>query len=212
METIAACTRSVGLRTVAGDPPWVTRTPQQFFASSFRRRLAQRMSVRLRVAHALLAELWPCNCTCRRWYAVRLGRIPGVYTSWAEAHRQVNRYPGAAHKKFRKASQAWAFVTCSGDGTAANHAANYAGALGKALGGHDVADDVISSVSSQSHQGEGLAGNVEDNDNDNASVDNAGGDNAVEHANVIPADASPRRCVALFSALDHGRTRLAVHR
>ncbi len=51
----------------------------------------------------------------RKWYAVRIGRQPGVYDTWEEAERQVSRlrkilhsvevaqingFPGAIHRWF----------------------------------------------------------------------------------------------------------------
>nr|XP_019009026.1 uncharacterized protein I206_05666 [Kwoniella pini CBS 10737]OCF47807.1 hypothetical protein I206_05666 [Kwoniella pini CBS 10737] len=44
-----------------------------------------------------------------KWYAVRVGRRPGVYATWEEAARQVNGYPGAVHKSFPhpKAAEGW---------------------------------------------------------------------------------------------------------
>ena len=44
------------------------------------------------------------------FYAVRIGRIPGIYTTWAEAEAQVNGYPGAKHKKFATKEEAQAFI------------------------------------------------------------------------------------------------------
>jgi ribonuclease HI len=43
------------------------------------------------------------------FYAVRRGRVPGIYTSWAEAATQVLGTTGAQHKKFstREAASAW---------------------------------------------------------------------------------------------------------
>lgn len=34
------------------------------------------------------------------FYAVRRGRIPGIYMSWPEAQAQVKGFPNAEHKKF----------------------------------------------------------------------------------------------------------------
>ena len=33
------------------------------------------------------------------WYVVHVGRQPGMYRSWQDCYAQVNRYPGALHKK-----------------------------------------------------------------------------------------------------------------
>jgi hypothetical protein len=35
------------------------------------------------------------------YYAVARGRIPGVYSDWGLAEKQVNGFPGSLHKKFR---------------------------------------------------------------------------------------------------------------
>ncbi|WWC65515.1 uncharacterized protein I303_108133 [Kwoniella dejecticola CBS 10117] len=44
-----------------------------------------------------------------KWYAVRVGRRPGVYATWGEAARQVNGFPGAVHKSFPhpQAAEGW---------------------------------------------------------------------------------------------------------
>ncbi|GAA6054566.1 hypothetical protein JCM3770_006035 [Rhodotorula araucariae] len=44
------------------------------------------------------------------FYAVRVGRTPGVYTSWNDCVAQVNGFQGARHKKFPTRSEAEAFV------------------------------------------------------------------------------------------------------
>ena len=44
------------------------------------------------------------------YYAVARGRIPGIYTDWGDAERQVNGYSGAVHKKFRDRARAEKFV------------------------------------------------------------------------------------------------------
>nr|XP_019000033.1 uncharacterized protein I203_07567 [Kwoniella mangroviensis CBS 8507]OCF63494.1 hypothetical protein I203_07567 [Kwoniella mangroviensis CBS 8507] len=44
-----------------------------------------------------------------KWYAVRVGRRPGVYANWADAEKQVRGYPGAVHKSFPhpQAAEGW---------------------------------------------------------------------------------------------------------
>jgi hypothetical protein len=44
------------------------------------------------------------------YYAVAHGRVPGVYTDWGLAERQVNGYSGAVHKKFQDHKRAEKFV------------------------------------------------------------------------------------------------------
>lgn len=47
------------------------------------------------------------------FYAVRLGKTPGVYSTWAECQEQVTRFAGARYKKFNTENEAWAFVNCT---------------------------------------------------------------------------------------------------
>ena len=44
------------------------------------------------------------------YYAVRVGREPGIYNTWAETEAQVKGYPGAIHKKFNKKEDAEQFM------------------------------------------------------------------------------------------------------
>ncbi|GAA6016533.1 hypothetical protein JCM10207_002830 [Rhodosporidiobolus poonsookiae] len=44
------------------------------------------------------------------FYAVRVGRQPGVYTTWDDAKRQVDGFVAARHKKFPTRAEAEAFV------------------------------------------------------------------------------------------------------
>lgn len=47
------------------------------------------------------------------YYAVRKGRKPGVYSSWAECKAQVDHFPGPIYKKFATEEEAWSFVGSS---------------------------------------------------------------------------------------------------
>jgi viroplasmin and RNaseH domain-containing protein len=40
-------------------------------------------------------------------YVVYVGRQPGVYSNWDDAHAQVNGYSGACHKKFKCKEEAF---------------------------------------------------------------------------------------------------------
>lgn len=48
-----------------------------------------------------------------KFYAVRHGRSPGIYTSWEECRNQVYRYPGAEYKAFSTREDAEAFLRSS---------------------------------------------------------------------------------------------------
>ena len=45
-----------------------------------------------------------------KFYAVREGRIPGIYTNWPECQKQVSGYPNAAFKGFPTQEEALAFM------------------------------------------------------------------------------------------------------
>lgn len=44
------------------------------------------------------------------YYAVRAGRKPGIYMTWAECQKQVTGYKGAQFKKFETRDEAEAFI------------------------------------------------------------------------------------------------------
>ena len=43
------------------------------------------------------------------YYAVKVGKEPGIYTSWPDAKAQVNGFPGATYKKFatKQSAESW---------------------------------------------------------------------------------------------------------
>jgi len=45
-----------------------------------------------------------------KYYAVRIGRSPGIYSSWDECLEQINNYPKARFKKFNTCEMAQNFV------------------------------------------------------------------------------------------------------
>jgi viroplasmin and RNaseH domain-containing protein len=51
------------------------------------------------------------NSTGPKWYyAVVRGQIPGVYTKWGDAEKQVNGFSGSLHQKHRDHKGAQKFV------------------------------------------------------------------------------------------------------
>lgn len=61
-----------------------------------------------------IRQRYPYNCNLgtsqqKKWYAVVIGRVPGVYRSWEETEPQVNGFSGARHKSFRyrRDAEAW---------------------------------------------------------------------------------------------------------
>lgn len=47
----------------------------------------------------------------KKYYAVKQGKVPGVYLSWEDCKAQVHGYSGAIYKSFPTAEAAMAFVT-----------------------------------------------------------------------------------------------------
>ncbi|MCX7781507.1 MAG: ribonuclease H family protein [Negativicutes bacterium] len=45
-----------------------------------------------------------------KYYAVRTGRIPGIYKTWAECKEQVDGFPGAQFKAFTSVQEAETFM------------------------------------------------------------------------------------------------------
>lgn len=47
----------------------------------------------------------------KKFYAVKQGRVPGVYGTWEECREQVHGYSGAVYKSFPTAEEAMGYVT-----------------------------------------------------------------------------------------------------
>ena len=45
-----------------------------------------------------------------KYYAVKVGRKPGIYLSWDECKMQVDRYSGAVYKSFSSENEAKMFI------------------------------------------------------------------------------------------------------
>jgi ribonuclease HI len=52
----------------------------------------------------------------KKFYGVKVGRLPGVYSSWDECKSQVDQFPGAIYKGFGTEDAAWEFVDGIEDG------------------------------------------------------------------------------------------------
>lgn len=46
-----------------------------------------------------------------KYYAVRKGRIPGIYHSWDECRAQVDKFSGAEFKSFHSEKEAELYLT-----------------------------------------------------------------------------------------------------
>ena len=53
--------------------------------------------------------------TNAKYYAVRKGKTPGIYTTWAECERNVHGFPGAIYKSFKTLEEAEEFVNAEKD-------------------------------------------------------------------------------------------------
>jgi len=59
------------------------------------------------------------------YYAVRVGRKPGIYHTWSECKEQVHEFSGAKFKKFINEDEAYAFVYGERDTSSPNGACQY---------------------------------------------------------------------------------------
>lgn len=59
-----------------------------------------------------------------KYYAVKVGLNPGVYTSWDECLQQVKGYPGAVYKSFSTQKEAIIFIDTSKDDFTPDHIIN----------------------------------------------------------------------------------------
>lgn len=51
----------------------------------------------------------------KKFYAVRKGLVPGIYTTWGECQQNINGFPGAEHKSFSTEEEAKAFMDATAD-------------------------------------------------------------------------------------------------
>lgn len=52
-----------------------------------------------------------CRCkTIMPFYAVKVGRVPGVYSTWTECKNNVDGFGGAVYRKFNTIEEASAFA------------------------------------------------------------------------------------------------------
>jgi ribonuclease HI len=45
-----------------------------------------------------------------RYYAVKMGRVPGIYETWEDCKEQVFYFKNAKYKKFKTKEEAQAFI------------------------------------------------------------------------------------------------------
>ncbi len=45
-----------------------------------------------------------------KYYAVKIGRVPGIYRSWSECEKQVKGFPDCCHKSFKNLKDAQKFI------------------------------------------------------------------------------------------------------
>ena len=48
------------------------------------------------------------------FYSVAIGRVPGIYTTWAECEKQTKKFSNAKYKKFGTQAEADAFIRDDG--------------------------------------------------------------------------------------------------
>ena len=45
-----------------------------------------------------------------KYYAVKNGRVPGIYNSWAECQKQIHGFKNASYKSFKKKKEKKEFI------------------------------------------------------------------------------------------------------
>lgn len=51
------------------------------------------------------------NKMAKKFYAVKVGKTPGIYETWADCQTQINGYSGAVYKGFATREEAAAFIS-----------------------------------------------------------------------------------------------------
>lgn len=46
-----------------------------------------------------------------KYYAVKNGRVPGIYNSWAECQKQIHGFKNASYKSFTSRKEAEEFIS-----------------------------------------------------------------------------------------------------
>ena len=59
---------------------------------------------------SLLCWLKKKNMAKKNYYAVKQGKVPGIYRTWDACKAQVHGYPGAIYKGFERLEEAEAFL------------------------------------------------------------------------------------------------------
>ena len=47
----------------------------------------------------------------RKFYAVKVGKLPGIYQTWSQAEEQVKGFPGAEYKSFLTLEEAERYIS-----------------------------------------------------------------------------------------------------
>lgn len=66
-----------------------------------------------------------------KFYAVKVGKTPGIYNSWDDCKAQTEGFSGAVHKSFKTAAEAAEFMGWSGASDNNEHIENTSGENGK---------------------------------------------------------------------------------
>lgn len=74
------------------------------------------------------------------YYAVRSGRVPGIYNSWDACNEQVHKFTGAIFKKFKNLGDAEAFVRNVNSGRSSD------GVLGHLNQGREAMSSILSAA------------------------------------------------------------------
>ena len=51
----------------------------------------------------------------KKYYAVRVGKVPGIYQTWDECKKNVHGFPAAEYKSFPSVEGLYGKGSCTGD-------------------------------------------------------------------------------------------------
>lgn len=73
----------------------------------------------------------------QKFYAVKVGRVPGIYTSWDDCKKQVDGFSGAKYKSFKLRNEAEAYLSSSSNDQSEKNEKSYVEAIAYVDGSYD---------------------------------------------------------------------------
>lgn len=131
----------------------------------------------------------------KKFYAVKIGKTPGVYETWGECQNQINGFSGAVYKGFATKEEALAFV---GEDSGKQEDPGETLATAYVDGSYDSATNAFSYGMVLFYEGQELHFSKKYDDNDLAEMHNVAGE-------IKGAEAAMRYC------LDHDISSVTIY-